>query len=63
MLAGGINEWNTLVTGPVSAIEAEVRDAIAQTQGGRGLLIAPGCVVPGHAPEEHLMVVRKAVET
>lgn len=61
LLAGGINEWNTLVTGPVSAIEADVKDAIEQT-GGRGLLIAPGCVVPGHAPEEHLMLVRNAVE-
>lgn len=61
LLCGGINEWNTLVTGPQSTIEAEVQDAIAQT-GGRGLMIAPGCVVPGHAPEEHLMVIRKAVE-
>lgn len=61
LLCGGINEWNTLVTGPATAIEAEIHDAIAQT-GGRGLMIAPGCVVPGHAPEEHLMVVRRAVE-
>ncbi len=60
LLCGGINEWNTLVTGPVAAIEAEVKDAIAQVH-GRGLMIAPGCVVPGHAPEEHLMVVRRAV--
>jgi uroporphyrinogen decarboxylase len=62
MVVGGINEWNTLVTGSVADIEAEVQDAIAQTDGGKGLMIAPGCVVPGHAPEEHLMVVRKAVE-
>jgi uroporphyrinogen decarboxylase len=61
LLAGGINEWNTLVTGSSSAIEAEVQDAIRQVN-GRGLLIAPGCVVPRHAPEENLMVVRKAVE-
>lgn len=61
LLCGGVNEWNTLVSGPDTAIEAEVQDAIAQTQ-GRGLLIAPGCVVPGHAPAENLMVVRKAVE-
>ena len=61
LLAGGVNEWNTLVSGPVSAIQAEVNDAIAQVN-GRGLLIAPGCVVPGHAPEDHLMVVRKEVE-
>lgn len=61
LLCGGINEWHTLVTGPVAAIEAEVKEAIAQVD-GRGLMIAPGCVVPGHAPEDHLMVVRKAVE-
>lgn len=61
LLCGGINEWNTLVTGPETAIEAEIQDAISQT-GGRGLMIAPGCVVPGHAPEKNLMVVRRAVE-
>jgi uroporphyrinogen decarboxylase len=61
LLCGGIDEWNTLVTGPASAIKEEVNDAIAQVS-GRGLMIAPGCVVPGHAPEEHLMVVRRAVE-
>ena len=61
LLAGGVNEWNTLITGPAQAIEAEVQDAIQQTN-GRGLMIAPGCVVPQHAPEENLMIVRKAVE-
>jgi uroporphyrinogen decarboxylase len=61
-LVGGINEWSTLVTGSAAAIEAEVQDAIAQTDGGKGLMIAPGCVVPGHAPEDNLMIVRKAVE-
>lgn len=61
LLCGGVNEWNTLVTGPESAIQAEVQDAIAQT-GGRGLMIAPGCVVPQHAPEENLMIVRRVVE-
>jgi len=39
-----------------------VQDAIAQTGGGKGLMIAPGCVVPGHVPEEHMMIVRKSVE-
>jgi uroporphyrinogen decarboxylase len=62
MLVGGIDEWNTLVTGSAAAIEAQVQDAIAQTDGGKGLMIAPGCVVPGHAPEDNLMIVRKAVE-
>jgi uroporphyrinogen decarboxylase len=61
LLCGGVSELNTLVTGPASAIEAEVQNAISQT-GARGLMIAPGCVVPGHAPEDNLMVVRRAVE-
>ena len=61
LLAGGVNDWNTLVTGPDTAIRAEVHEAIAQLD-GRGLMIAPGCVVPMHAPEENFMVVRKALE-
>ncbi len=60
LLCGGVNEWHTLVTGPAAAIEAEVKDAIAQVS-GRGLMVAPGCVVPQHAPEAHLMVVRDTV--
>jgi uroporphyrinogen decarboxylase len=61
LLCGGVNEWNTLVTGPADAIEAEVHDAIAQTR-GRGLMIAPGCVVPQHAPAANLALIRRAVE-
>ncbi len=61
LLLGGIDEWHTLVTGSKAEIEAQVKDAVAQA-GGRGVMIAPGCVVPGHAPEENIMVVRKAVE-
>ncbi len=61
MLLGGIDEWHTLVTGTKAEIEAQVKEAVAQAN-GRGIMIAPGCVVPGHAPEENLMVVRKAVE-
>ena len=61
LLAGGVDEWKTLVNGPISAIEAEVQDAIRQVN-GRGLLIAPGCVVPAHVSDEHMMVVRKSVE-
>jgi uroporphyrinogen decarboxylase len=61
ILCGGVNEWNTLVTGSAEAIQAEVEEAIAQT-GGRGLMIAPGCVVPQHAPAENLEIIRRAVE-
>ena len=42
---GGIAETGALVRGDLPAIEREVRDAIAQTD-GRRLLIGPGCVVP-----------------
>lgn len=58
LFVGGINEWQTLLHGPVEAIKAEVKDAIAQT-GGRRLMVGPGCVIPGHTP---LMHVRAAIE-
>lgn len=45
MLVGGLNENGPLLAGNEPAIEAEVRDALAQT-GGRRLMIGPGCVVP-----------------
>ncbi len=48
------------VTGPVEALVTEARDAIAQTQ-GRRLIVAPGCVVPTTAPDEHLAALRKVV--
>jgi uroporphyrinogen decarboxylase len=45
LLVGGLNENGNLLAGNQLAIEAEVRDALAQT-GGRRLMIGPGCVVP-----------------
>ncbi len=61
LLAGGINERGALLVGSPAVIEAEMQDAIRQVS-GRGLMLAPGCVVPIHVPEENLMVVRQAVE-
>jgi uroporphyrinogen decarboxylase len=58
LLVGGIGEWQTLLDGPVDAIRAEVKDAIAQT-GGRRLMVGPGCVIPGHVPVTH---VRAAIQ-
>jgi uroporphyrinogen decarboxylase len=46
--------------GPVAAIEAQVGAALAQT-GGRGLILAPSCVIPTSTPPEHLAAVRSAV--
>jgi len=59
LLVGGINEWQTLLNGPVDAIRAEVKDAIAQT-GGRRLMVAPGCVIPGHVPATHIRAAIQA---
>jgi len=62
LVCGGVNEWNTLVSGTPAEIEAEVKEAINQTAGGNRLMVAPGCVVPQHASNDNMMVVRKAVE-
>ena len=53
VLAGGINEWDTLAAKSRDAIIAEVRDAIGQT-GGRGFILAAGCVIPVDTPEENI---------
>jgi uroporphyrinogen decarboxylase len=58
LLVGGVNDRTTLLNGPVAAIQAEVRDAIAQT-GGRRLVVGPSCVIPTTTPVEH---VRAAIE-
>jgi uroporphyrinogen decarboxylase len=62
LLVGGINEWHTLLSGPMEQIQAEIKEAIVQTS-GRGLLVGPGCVIPGHTPPDHIRAARQAVET
>ena len=59
-LAGGLAESRTLLDGPATAVAAQARDAIEQT-GGRGLLVAPGCVLPLAVPDVHLQAVVEAV--
>ena len=61
LLVGGVSERETLVHGSIEAIQAEVKDAIAQTN-GRSLMIGPGCVVPGHVPAVHIRAVIEAVK-
>jgi uroporphyrinogen decarboxylase len=51
-----------LGSGPAAAIQAQAREAVAQTE-GRGLILAPSCVIPTTAPEAHLQAVRAAVPT
>ena len=59
-LAGGINEWDTLAAKSQREVAAEVRDAIAQT-GGRGHILAAGCVIPVDTPEENIRAVTQAL--
>ena len=57
---GGLSQRSTLVYGPASKIEDEVRAAIEDT-GGRGLLIAPGCSVPPRVRDANLAALMDAV--
>lgn len=60
-VTGGLNEWGTLLRGPAAAVATQVTDAIEQT-GGKGVIIAPGCVLPLATPDEHLEAVVRAVD-
>jgi uroporphyrinogen decarboxylase len=60
LLVGGLEENRTLTRGPLDAIGAEVRDAVAQT-GGRRLMIGPGCVLLVATPEAHIRAAVDAV--
>ncbi len=61
-LAGGINEWDTLAAKSRDQIIAEARDAVAQT-GGRGFILAAGCVIAVDTPEDNLHAAIDAVRS
>jgi uroporphyrinogen decarboxylase len=61
-VVGGLSEGTTLRAGPAASIAAEVEDAIRQTA-GRGVLVAPGCVLPLDIPDAHLEAVVSTVRT
>jgi uroporphyrinogen decarboxylase len=56
---GGVAEKTTLVDGTPEQVEAEVREAIAQT-GGERLLVAPGCSIPPRTPRANLEAAARA---
>jgi hypothetical protein len=43
-------------------VRDEIADAVAQTGGGRGLIVAPGCSVPTETPPANLRAFKEAVE-
>jgi uroporphyrinogen decarboxylase len=60
-VAGGLAESRTMRTGPVGAVMGDVDDAIEQTR-GRGVFVAPGCVLPLDVPDAHLEAVVATVK-
>ncbi|MGH9194690.1 MAG: uroporphyrinogen decarboxylase family protein [Acidimicrobiia bacterium] len=56
---GGIERNKTLVKGPVEAIRDEV-EAARTANGGKGIIVAPGCSVPPKTPLENLQAVTDA---
>ena len=57
---GGLSQRTTLVYGPAQKIEEEVRHAVEETGGGRGLLLAPGCSVPPRVRDVNLVAMAGA---
>jgi uroporphyrinogen decarboxylase len=53
---GGLHQWRTLRDGTPEQAVAEARDAIAQAH-GRGLIVAPGCVLPMDTPDATVSAV------
>jgi uroporphyrinogen decarboxylase len=60
-LMGGWNEFGALSNGPEEQIEAEAKDALAQT-GGRKFILANGCSVPDDTDHRWLEIARAIVE-
>ena len=61
-LMGGWHEFGALSNGPVDAIRAEAEDALAQTDGGKRLILANGCSVPDDTDEQWLAAARRVVD-
>jgi uroporphyrinogen decarboxylase len=59
---GGIDERGAINQGDVAALTREMRDALDQTEGGKHLILAPGCSVPDEIDEGHLTLARRAVD-
>jgi uroporphyrinogen decarboxylase len=61
-VCGGLSRVEGLVLGTPQTVRAEASQAVRETDGGRGLVLGTGCVVPIHAPRANLLAARRAVE-
>ena len=55
-VAGGLDQWRTLRDGTPEQAVAQTEDALAQA-GGRGLIMAAGCVLPMETPDASVAAV------
>ncbi len=60
-LMGGLAERGPMTTGPEADIENEINDALAQTGGGRRLILANGCSILDDTPQRWLYLTRVLV--
>jgi uroporphyrinogen decarboxylase len=61
-LMGGISERGPITNGTGEQMLAEMKDALAQVNGGRRFILANGCSVPDDNPVEKLRAARAQVE-
>ena len=59
-VCGGLDQWRTLPEATPEAAMAEADDAVAQMS-GRGLIVAPGCVLMADTPDANVAAVVKAL--
>ena len=59
-VCGGLDQWRTLSEAGSEAAVAQAEDALNQT-GGRGLIVAPGCVLMTNTPDANVAAVVKAL--
>lgn len=62
-VCGGLRRWDTMVLGDSEAVRKEASDALKSLNGGRGMILGTGCVVPVHAPHGNLVAARGVVES
>jgi uroporphyrinogen decarboxylase len=60
-VCGGVGR-ETLVLGTAERVRREAEEAIRATDGGRGLILGTGCVVPIHAPRGNVCALRRAAD-
>lgn len=62
-VCGGLRRWDTMVLGDPESVRREGMDALNSLDGGQGMILGTGCVVPVLAPHGNLIAARNVVES